>query len=146
MKEKNKPFTIFNGVWGLALYLVVFFSFSMVLCAGLLNLLGFKYTSISTVAWFLFTYMVIAFFIEPIIEVFVLAITEIGRVNEVISNILEFIFCVGVDIVILSFLESITNGIWIPNKTIVFYSIITYVGGKFFEALTYKNNDTKTVT
>ena len=140
MKDNKRVPGLFNAILGLAFSIGIFMAFSMIIGAGLLNILGFQYTSISVVVMFLFTYTLMAFIIEPMVESYVLAVIQLGRFNKIISNVIGFIFCVGADIVILSFLESIINGIRIPDKTIILYSVITYTSGKIFEALAYKND------
>lgn len=140
MKEKEKVLSLLYGIIGLAISFVIFFVISVVMGAGLLNILGFQYTAISSVVFFFILYTISAFFVEPFVEAYVMAVTELGRLNKFTSGVIGFVFCVGFDIILISLIESMINGIMISDRTIVLFSMITYVGGKIFEELVYNNS------
>ncbi|MEG2936301.1 MAG: YrvL family regulatory protein [Clostridium sp.] len=139
MKENKKVFSLFLGIAGLAVSFIIFFAISVIIGAGLLNILGFEYTAISSVVFFFLIYTMAAFFVEPFVEAYVLAVTEMGRLNKFISELIGFIFCVGFDIILVSLIETMIDGIMISDRTIVFFAIITYVCGKIFEEIVYRD-------
>lgn len=140
MKEKKKLLSLFYGIIGLAIPFAIFFVISVVMGAGLLNILGFQYTDISSVVFFFILYTISALFVEPFVEAYVMAITELGRLNKFSSEVIGFVFCVGFDIILISLIESMINGIMIPDRAIILFSMITYIGGKIFEELVYNNS------
>ncbi|GEM_PF-4421136 len=144
MKEKNKILGILGMVVGLALALLFLCASSFFIGAGLLNILGFKYTSIGDVILFFVIYTIIAFFLESFIEAFVMLVKELGGFNRFISNFISFFFFVGFDIVLISAVESNISGIMISDKTIILFSIISYIAGKFFEGAAEEDETLKT--
>lgn len=140
MKEKKNLLSLFYGIIGLAIPFAIFFVISVVMGAGLLNILGFQYTDISSVVFFFILYTISALFVEPFVEAYVMAITELGRLNKFSSEVIGFVFCVGFDIILISLIESMINGIMIPDRAIILFSMITYIGGKIFEELVYNNS------
>lgn len=140
MKEKKKLLSLFYGITGLAISFMIFFAISVVIGAGLLNILGFQYTAISSVVLFFILYTISALFVEPFVEAYVMAITELGMMNKFISEVIGFVFCVGFDIILISLIESMVSGIMISDRTMVLFSVITYIGGKIFEELAYNND------
>ena len=72
-------------------------------------------------------------------EAYVLAVTEMGRLNKFISESIGFIFCVGFDIILISLIETMIDGIMISDRTIVLFAMITYVCGKIFEEILYRD-------
>lgn len=140
MKEKEKLLSLLYGIIGLAIPFAIFFVISVVMGAGLLNILGFQYTAISSVVFFFILYTISALFVEPFVEAYVMAITELGRLNKFTSEVIGFVFCVGFDIILISLIESMINGIMISDRTMVLFSMITYIGGKIFEELVYNNS------
>lgn len=139
MKENKKVLSLFFGIAGLAVSFIIFFAISVIIGAGLLNILGFEYTAVSYVVFFFLIYTIAAFFVEPFVEAYVLAVTEMGRLNKFISESIGFIFCVGFDIILISLIETMIDGIMISDRTIVLFAMITYVCGKIFEEILYRD-------
>lgn len=133
MKEKSNVLGFLGMIGGLAIGLIFLFGTSIFIGAGLLNILGFEYTSLKAVIVFFVLYTIIAICVEFIVDTFVLVITELGRFNKFSSNVIRFFFFVGFDIVILSALESSIPGIRVSDEIIILFSIITYTAGKLFE-------------
>lgn len=139
MNENKKVLSLFFGIAGLAVSFIIFFAISVIIGAGLLNILGFEYTAVSYVVFFFLIYTIAAFFVEPFVEAYVLAVTEMGRLNKFISESIGFIFCVGFDIILISLIETMIDGIMISDRTIVLFAMITYVCGKIFEEILYRD-------
>ena len=139
MKENKKVLSLFFGIAGLAVSFIIFFAISVIIGAGILNILGFEYTAVSYVVFFFLIYTIAAFFVEPFVEAYVLAVTEMGRLNKFISESIGFIFCVGFDIILISLIETMIDGIMISDRTIVLFAMITYVCGKIFEEILYRD-------
>lgn len=139
MNENKKVLSLFFGIAGLAVSFIIFFAISVIIGAGILNILGFEYTAVSYVVFFFLIYTIAAFFVEPFVEAYVLAVTEMGRLNKFISESIGFIFCVGFDIILISLIETMIDGIMISDRTIVLFAMITYVCGKIFEEILYRD-------
>lgn len=140
MKENNKTPGFFYGIVGLVLPFVAYLFITCILAAGLLNLLGFEYMSISSVIIFFVFYTAIGLIVEPLTDAYVVAVTELGKFKKIFSEVFGFIICVGFDIIVISFVESMISGIIIPNRTIIFFSMITYTIGKILEEIIYKSS------
>lgn len=143
MKESKKALGLLYEIMGLAIPLIVIVTISVFMGAGLLNLLGFEYTSMSSVIFFFILYTALAFLVEPFVEAYVLAVTELGRLNKILSEVIGFVFCVGFDIVVISILENLIEGIMISNRTIILFSMITYIGGKILEEVMYNTSSSE---
>lgn len=138
-KEKNEIFGSIVIIGGLALSLMFFCALSILTGAGLLNFLGFKYTSIEAVILFFVIYTILAYILELFIDGFVVLVNHFGQFNKYISWCIRFLFTVGFDIVLISAIESNIDGIMISDKNIILFSIISYAIGKIFESAIENN-------
>lgn len=144
MKEKKEILGFVGMIGGLAVGLLFLCATSVFIGAGLLNILGFQYTSMGAVILFFVIYTIIAFFLESFIEAFVMLVKEAGRFNRFASNFISFLFFVGFDIVLISAVETNISGIMISDRSIILFSIISYIAGKIFEGEAEEDETLKT--
>ena len=134
MKNNGNKLSSFL-IGSVIIFLVILFIFgcTFFIGGGILNILGFEYTSVGAVLRFFLIYLVISFFIESIIGAVVELLKSSGNLKKYQFNIISFILKVGFDIVALSMAESAVKGIMISNEVIICFAIISYLFESFLE-------------